>query len=49
MIQLIALLIVLFAIIVIVGFVMKLVKLGIGIAVILGIAALVYHFFIKKR
>jgi hypothetical protein len=49
MVQLIALLIALAAIILIVGFVMKLVKLGIALAVIVGIAALVYHFFMKKK
>lgn len=45
--KLIALLIVLFAIIMIVGVVMKLVRLGIGLAVVVGIIALVYHFMKK--
>jgi hypothetical protein len=45
--KLIGLLVVLFAIIVIVGVVMKLVRLGIGLAVVVGIIALVYHFMKK--
>ncbi len=42
-------LIAVFAIILIVGFVMKLAKLGIALAVIAAVGALVYHFFIKKK